>query len=516
MEASHMLCLRNAVFPVTSLHEGRETLTRYQCVDLVVDRTTGRIVSVSEAAAAVPSGDAQPAGIECEVVDATDCLLLPGFVNAHTHSSEHWLRCAIGMYPLELWLDPLGRFAPLSPEHIYLAAQATAAEALLSGCTSVLDHISVPPGRMDLLEAAVRGFTDTGVRLFLAPMVRDEPSVTPGNMPQFGDCSCCTGGAVESSSKGIKEWAAPTQATLDFLEEAIGKLHRPDKGVSLVVAPSGVQWCTTAMLQACIGLASKHGLAVHTHLVETAFQKQLARERPDGHGAADTAAKFLDRVGGLRPATSFAHAVHVTKEDVALLAKTGATVVHNPLSNLRLGSGVAPILDMRDAGVNIALGTDGAASNDAQNMLEVLKQAAILHNAHEMVYDRWLRPAEVVRMATTNGAKALGVEAQLGSLQPGMRADFTLFNLRAMCMLPRTDPLSLLVLGRPEKDAVRGVWVNGRRVVQDGKLLLVSVDKLCKGLWDHPTFLPHSPLLCPEPEYERQYKAALARFFQTK
>lgn len=494
-----MFVVRNALF-----HNDDDC--SYTRVDVKV--AEGRIVSVS------PHDDdsAEDADADAGVVDATDCLLLPGLVNAHAHSSEHWLRGAIGAFPLELWLDPLVRASPLAPDAVRIAAQATAVEAALSGCTSVVDHLFVPPGNAGLLDAAVQGFADVGVRLFLAPMVGDVPSVTPANFPRF-----FAGGSSKAAELSeCEEWARPVDETIRFLEEVISRHHRPESGVSVLVAPSGVQWCSTAMLVACIELAKRRNLPLHMHLLETAFQRQLAAERPDSNGAT-SAVEFLSRLGGLSRTTSFAHAVHVSDSDIATLAASGATVVHNPLSNLRLGSGIAPILAMREAGVNVSLGADGAASNDSQNMFEVLKQTALLHNVTTPDYDRWLRPSDVVAMATSNAARALGAEAEIGRIAPGMRADFSLVNLRSLSMLPRTDPLALLVLGRPEKDALRGVWVGGRRIVSDGAVVGgFDMQALRQGLWQLAPFTPGSALLKPLPDYEAGYRSALERSKKSK
>jgi len=508
--------VKNALLPVVEHRKvagvDRAVLVGYQTADIVFDSATGCFVSV-EPSATTAAAD----GVTTEIVDGTDCLVLPGFVNCHAHSSEHWLRGAIDMLPLELWLDPLVRFSPLSVDAIRLAAQATATDAALSGCTAVLDHIFVPPGRMELLDAAVQGFADVGVRLFLAPMVGDVPSVTLANFPSFGihPSPPARAPAAEAGSHTHThdEWAQSAEETVRFLEAVIARHHHPERGVSVVVAPSGVQWCSTKMLRACTELAKRHGLPMHTHLVETAFQRQLAAERPDGLGATDTAAAFLSRVGKLTPTTSFAHVVHATAEDIKLLSATGSTVVHNPLSNLRLGSGIAPVLAFKDAHVNVALGTDGASSNDAQSMLEVIKQAAILHNPTDPDYSRWLRPAEVIEMATINGARALGVQAELGTIAPGKRADFSLFDLHALSMLPRTDPLTLVVLGRPDKEALRGVWVNGRRIIDNGNFANgFDVNRLRQGLWQlSPPFPQNSPLLSALPEYVQGYREAVER-----
>jgi cytosine/adenosine deaminase-related metal-dependent hydrolase len=151
---------------------------------------------------------------------------------------------------------------------------------------------------------------------------------------------------------------------------------------------------------------------------------------------------------------------------------------------LRLGSGIAPILKYRQAGVNVAFGCDGAASNDSQDLLEAIKMGSILHNITDMDYHHWITPRESVEMASLGGATGLNVADELGSLTVGKKADLVLYDLTNLSLLPRTDPIGLLILGRPT-NAVDSVWVNGKQVVADGKVTTIDVDVLRQGLFEH-------------------------------
>jgi cytosine/adenosine deaminase-related metal-dependent hydrolase len=165
------------------------------------------------------------------------------------------------------------------------------------------------------------------------------------------------------------------------------------------------------------------------------------------------------------------------------MAETGATVVHNPLSNLRLGSGIAPILKYRQAGVNVSFGCDGAASNDSQDLLEAIKIGSILHNITDLDYRQWITPRQSVEMASLGGAKGLNLADEMGSLTVGKKADFVLYDLTSLSLLPRTDPIGLLILGRPT-NAVDSVWVNGKQIVAEGKVKTIDVDALRRELFD--------------------------------
>ena len=399
-------------------------------------------------------------------IDGTDQLLLPGFINAHTHSSEMWQRGAIPPLPLELWLAELYDFAPLDLEKVYLSALGTAVETLLSGGTSVVDHLVLIPGQeFETIATAARAYSEVGIRAFIAPLIQDE-SLTAG-IPSG------------ESQQNHEPYFRSTQATLDIIEEAVKQLHRPEEGVSILVAPTGIQLCSDALFTGCIELSDRYNLCRHSHLLETRAQEKLAQEK---YGCS--AVEHLKRIGYLSDRTSLAHCVWLSDADIAILAETQSTVVHNPLSNLRLGSGIAPILKYYQAGVNVTFGCDGASSNDSQDLLEAIKIGSILHNITDLDYQHWITPRQAVKMASLGGAKGLNLADQLGSLSIGKQADLVLYDLTNLSLLPRTDPIGLLVLGRPS-NVVKSVWVNGKQIVADGKVTTINVDDLRKEIFNH-------------------------------
>ncbi|BAZ04559.1 amidohydrolase [Calothrix sp. NIES-3974] len=407
--------------------------------------------------------DLEPVGT---VIDATNKLLLPGFINAHTHSSEMWQRGIMSMYPLELWLAELYDFAPLDLSQVYLSALGTAVETLLSGGTSVVDHLVLIPGKeLETIATAVRAYQEVGIRAFIAPLIQDE-SITAG-IPSG------------NTSQNHEPYFRSTQATLDIIETAVQQFHNPVNGVSILVAPTGIQLCTDALFTGCIELSQKYDLCRHSHLLETKAQEKLAQEK---YGC--TAVEHLQRIGYLDYRTSLAHCVHLSDRDIEILAATKSTVVHNPLSNLRLGSGIAPILKYRKAGVNISFGCDGASSNDSQDLLEAIKIGSILHNVTDMDYRNWITPYDAVQIAAQGGAIGLNMGNYIGTLDIGKQADLVTYDLTNLSLLPRTDPIGLLVLGRPSL-AVDSVWVNGKQVVSHGQVTTIDVDELRQALFNH-------------------------------
>ncbi|MEH2365996.1 amidohydrolase [Nostoc sp.] len=399
------------------------------------------------------------------VIDGKNKLLLPGFFNAHTHSSEMWQRGIMSMFPLELWLAELYDFAPLDPEQVYLSALGTAVETLLSGGTSVVDHLVLIPGlELETIAIATRAYKEVGIRAFIAPLIQDE--------------SLSAGIPSGESTQTHEPYFRSTAATLEIIEEAVRQFHRPDEGVNILVAPTGIQLCTDALFEGCIELSDRYNLCRHSHLLETKAQEKLAEEK---YGC--TAVEHLKRIGYLSNKTSLAHCVWLNDADIAILAETQSTVVHNPLSNLRLGSGIAPILKYRQAGVNVTFGCDGASSNDSQDLLEAIKIGSILHNVTDSDYQHWITPRQAVEMASSGGAKGLNIADKLGSITIGKQADLVLYDLTNLSLLPRTDPIGLLVLGRPS-NVVDSVWVNGKQIVADGKVTTINVDELRQELFN--------------------------------
>jgi 5-methylthioadenosine/S-adenosylhomocysteine deaminase len=230
--------------------------------------------------------------------------------------------------------------------------------------------------------------------------------------------------------------------------------------------------------QGCSELSDRYNLCRHSHLLETRAQEKLAQEK-----YACTAVEHLKRIGYLSDRTTLAHCVWLNDADIAILAETQSTVVHNPLSNLRLGSGIAPILKYRQAGVNVTFGCDGASSNDSQDLLEAIKMGSILHNVTDSDYQHWITPRQAVEMASLGGAKGLNIADKLGSLTVGKQADLVLYDLTNLSLLPRTDPIGLLVLGRPT-NVVDSAWVNGKQIVADGKVTTINVDELQQELFN--------------------------------
>lgn len=425
-------------------------------------------------------------GQAAEVIDGRNKLLLPGFVNGHTHSSQVWQRGLIRPLPPELWLAEVFDTAPaLGVEELYWAALSTGIETLLSGGTCVVDQVLLKRGQeLESVAAIAQAYRELGLRALIAPLIMDEPLAA--GLPQGRSRSDATTG----DSGAILEWMAAI----------VEQFHRPATGIQIAVGPTGFHRCSDALLVGCATLSDRYQLCRHTHLLETRAQRQLAYEK---YGRSAVA--HLADLGFLNHRTSLAHGVWLEEPDLDILAETGATVVHNPVSNLRLGSGIAPILKCLQRGVNVAFGCDGAASNDAQDLLEAIKLGMMLQTVTEPDYQRWITPRRAIAMATLGGAKAVNLAAQTGSLTVGKAADLVLYDLSHPSMLPLTDPIQLLVLGRPMQ-VVDRVWVQGRQVLAQGQFQTVDRQDLYEQLRDRRlqfNLNPRQTLAQIEPHYRQ-------------
>ena len=229
---------------------------------------------------------------------------------------------------------------------------------------------------------------------------------------------------------------------------------------------------------------------MHLHAVETELQAAVIRKRLGQGGVA-----YLEKMGVLRPGTSLAHAIWLEEGDLDLLAATGTTVVHNPISNMRLGSGRFPFTEALNRGVTVALGSDGSASNDTQNMFDVLKLTGLIHNLPGDDYKMWPRPVEILEAATQGGAAALGLSDELSEVAPGQLADLVLLNLESTPFVPLRDAYLHLVYCE-NGASVDSVIVNGKVVVEHGTTTMVDeqairreIRQQCDMLW--PDFSTH-------------------------
>jgi 5-methylthioadenosine/S-adenosylhomocysteine deaminase len=389
---------------------------------LIVD--AGRIIAL------VPATEAELRFAAREHVAMPRHVLLPGLVNAHTHGAMSLFRGIADDVPLQVWLERHiwpreARF--VAPDFVYDGARLAAAEMLRSGITCCNDMYFFP-------DASARAFLELGMRAMLGLPVLDFP--TP--------------------------YAADADAYLARGLEIRDALKHEDR-LAFSLSPHAPYTVGDATWQRIVVYARQLDLPIQTHLAETAHEVAASVAE---HGR--TPLHRLHDLGATGPQFMAIHGVHLAADDIALLAAQGCHVVHCPISNMKLGSGIAPVSALLAAGVNVALGTDGAASNNRLDLFGEMRMAALL--AKVATGDPSMLPAQqALAAASIAGARALGLDRDIGSLVAGKQADVVAVDLSALDALPCYDPVSHLVhaVGR---EAVTDVWVAGKRVVADRAL----------------------------------------------
>jgi cytosine/adenosine deaminase-related metal-dependent hydrolase len=394
-------------------------------------------------------------GRSIRIIDATGCLLTPGLVNTHHHLYQWATRGMAQDRDLFGWLRELYPvWAHIDADTVSATTSAGLAWLALSGCTTSTDHHYVYP-RADLFDAQVSAARGIGLRFHPCR----------GSM----DLGESAGGLPPDS---IVE---DTDVALAATEEAIDAYHDPSPASTLrvAVAPCSPFSVTPKLMTEAAVLARRRGVRLHTHLAETVEESAYCAET-----FGCTPVELADRLGWLGPDVWLAHAVHLDDPAIARLGATGTGVAHCPSSNARLGAGIAPVRDLLDAGAPVGLGVDGPASQEAGQLGAELRQA--LYAARLRGGPSALNAREALTLGTLGGARCLGREAEIGSLEVGKQADLVLWRLDGIGHVGIDDPVAALVFGPPAP--VELLMVNGDTVVQRGELRTADVEQLARAL----------------------------------
>ena len=402
----------------------------------------GDVVVEGERIASVGRGEGRRRSEK--VIDCTGMVVIPGLVQAHIHLCQTLFRGLADDLPLEDWLAR--RIWPLEAAHteesVYWSAMLGATELLLGGTTAILDMETVRH-----TGAAFAALEAIGLRATAGKCLMDAPSAPPG----------------------LKE---TTERALQEAADLCAKWHGAAQGrLRWCFAPRFVPSCTGPLLRAVSDLAARAGATIHTHAAETPLELQMVKEQ-----TGQDEISYLDSVGISGPRAALAHCVWVDEEGIHRLARQQTNVVHCPSSNLKLGSGIAPVPEMLAAGCRVALGADGAPCNNRLDAFEEMRLAALIQKPR--LGSDALPAAQVLELATLGGAKALGLEAEIGSIEPGKKADLVVVDLSGPHVVPEeANLISRLVYAARASD-VRHVIVDGRIVVRDGKLKTAKVEEV--------------------------------------
>ena len=395
-----------------------------------------------------------------EVVDLSGHVVLPGLINTHHHLYQTLTRAVPGAQDAGLfdWLRTLYPiWARMTPEHVRVGTTLGLVELALSGATTVFDHHYLWPNGASI-DDQFEGAADLPIR-FIASRGSMSLGESKGGLPPDS--------VVEEES-----------AILESSIEAIDAFHDPNPGSmrQVVLAPCSPFSVTEDLMRESAALAREKGVRLHTHLAETADEEEFCLERFGRRPMAHMEA--VDWVGS---DVWYAHAVHVSSEEVELLATSGTGVAHCPTSNMRLASGLAPVLGYLASGVPVGLGVDGAASNDSSQMLAEVRQALLLNRlavSPGIGEGAQMTVRQALELATVGGARVLG-RSDLGVLAPGMAADFIAIDLeRVEYAGAGHDPVAAVVLCAPVR--VDHSWVGGRPLVKRRRVVGVDEGRLIK------------------------------------
>jgi 5-methylthioadenosine/S-adenosylhomocysteine deaminase len=429
-------------------------------------------------------------------------LLIPGLINAHFHSSANHLKGAFPSLPLELFMlyeSPAHAVAP-TPREAYLRTMLGALEMLRAGTTSVQDDaFLLPAPDPEIIDAVMQAYMDCGIRASLA---LDQPELAEmEKLPYLAQL------APEHLGHQL---STPPPVTGAELLELYGYLfdrwHGGAAGrLSAAVSISAPQRVTPDYFAALESLSREHHVPLFAHMLETRTQRLLASEQPRFGGRSLVA--YTAELGLLNERTNVIHAIWVDDHDLDLIADAGATIAHNPVSNLRLGSGIMPFREIRDRGIPIALGSDEAICGDTAEMWGVVKMTGLIHNVTGLDSDRWPTTREVLEALWYGGAAAMQRRGELGVIQPGAMADLVLLDLHSPAFTPLTHVAGQLVYCDPAS-SVTHVMVDGAVVAQDG--VITSVDE--RALLDEAREL--FAAAAPQRQRERDGAAALLPTYQ--
>ncbi len=415
-------------------------------------------------------GEGHRAGSFTERIDGRRLVAIPGLINAHTHTYATLFKGSYERMPLDLWLVAMR--APtraLSAELLHLSSLVAGVEMLKTGTTTALDHFfgnpALPAAGTD---AEIRAMRELGLRHAVAFVVMDMR--WEETLPLEG----ATLSAVREAAADVT--GRETAQAIEAAEEFIAEHHGRHPLTTCLIGPSAAHRCSDSLLRRARELADSMGIGIHLHLAEAKSHAIRNREL-----FGESIVGRLERLGVLGEDTSLAHGVWLDDAEIDAIARSRATIVHNPASNLKLGSGIARVPEMWARGVNVAVATDGPCSSDNFNLWEAVRLAGLLHTSNQVDYRQWPAARQVFRMATRAASRAVRMESSLGALESGRLADVVLLRRDSVHWAAANDPWVQLVYSE-DGSSVSRVFVGGAEVVRDGKVTTVDEPALYRAV----------------------------------
>ncbi len=405
-----------------------------------------------------------PTGGDSTVIEADGRIVMPGLINAHSHSYTALLKGTVDAVPLDLYMiRAIAGGSDRTPREVFVSAQVDCITLLKSGVTSVIDHYSErPQTTAEGLEAVAAGYREAGLRARIAPMFADLP---------YLDTVPIDANRLPDDLRDFYERMSPpdARAYFDTIDRALNDLNTGSGRIGLLLGVDGPQRCSDALIEMTADAKRRTGLGLHTHMLEAKTQAAM-RDPAEGFVAR------LARLGIVDGKSSFAHFVWSADDDIAAAREAGLTVIHPAPSNMMLGSGVCPMLRLVETGIPVAFGSDGTNCSPAA-LLETIRVAAYLSRLTEPDPDRWIDAPGMLALSMEGGARAMGEPGRIGTLAPGARADILVIDTRNHWHMPMGDPWRH-VLFYEQGAGTEHVWIDGRQVVRDGELLTVDEDAI--------------------------------------
>lgn len=401
------------------------------------------------------------------VIDARDRLVIPGFVNAHYHAHDVLLKGMFETIPLDLWtlyaLPP--SYPRRSKEELRARVLVGAVECIRSGITTVQDMHTICPFHVEDLDTMIEAYDEVGLRCVFAPQFADIAKIK--TRPYWDEL-------IPEDDKwrmtsGIP--AFPEGADIvGILEQAIKERRGKSPLVTFGIGPATPEGCSRDLLERIADLSRRENLPVYTHIYENRSMAVMGRLHYREYGGSLIA--YLRACGLLGPSLTLAHSIWLLADEIAVLAETGTNVSLNPVGNLKTRCGVAPIKQLIEAGVSIAIGCDNCSCSDTQNMFQAMKLFTILSGITDPELGRPYAE-DALRAATLGGARAANLDGVVGTLKPGHKADITIIDLRDVSYLP-LNSMARQVVYTESGRGVETVIIGGRVVMEDRRILTVD------------------------------------------
>jgi 5-methylthioadenosine/S-adenosylhomocysteine deaminase len=412
-------------------------------IERIIDRNSSSAVSFEHQ----NSQDEKQLGAnptDLEILDASRCAVLPGFVQTHIHLCQTIMRGAADDLRLIDWLKK--RVWPMEAAHnpasLYASARLGIAELILGGTTTALTMETV-----NHTEEVFRAVEESGFRATVGKCMMDKGADVPAALAEK------TRASIQESLRLLEEWHGHCEGRIRY-----------------AFAPRFAVSCTRELLEEVAGLSQERGVFIHTHASESEEEIAIVRRETGRENI-----NYLNAIGLTGQRTVLAHCVWATDEEIALLASTKTNVSHCPSSNLKLGSGIARISEMLEQGVNVSLGADGAPCNNRLDMLTEMRSAALLQKVRRGPDALPARTA--LRLATIDGARALGLGTEIGSIEEGKRADIIILNLDRLHLTPQPDIVSTIVYSAERSD-VETVLIDGKLIMKNRQLMTMSEEEV--------------------------------------